>query len=147
PPDAPELCYPHSNLFVTNQESDDRRTRHHACTAPRLVCRHARGLFQTARADRSVPGFFGGAAACAFGLDIAHLDARGRRRSRYDWALCTCWDPLHDQVPVGASCRRARRACSLDAARPTARLAYLLPAPVNGRDRLSRVHRSDYTKP
>ena len=99
-------------------------------------------LSAPARADRAVPRVLVRAAARAVRLDPAGLDARGRRRSRHHRPVRAGRHALHDQVPVGAAGRCARRAGALAPARAAARLARVLATAADGGDRVPRAHRS-----
>ena len=97
------------------------------------LARGARGLSQAARADRAVPRLLRRAAAGAVRLDAAGLDARGRRRSRHHRPVRAGRHALHDQVPLGAGGRCARRAGAVAPARTPPRLAGALATPADRR--------------
>ena len=62
-----------------------------------------------------------------------------RRRSRHHRSVCPGRHALHDQVPVGAAGRCARRAGASRAARAPARLAGVLATAADRRDRAARL--------
>ena len=118
---------------IVSYDSDPRVPR------ARLVRGSHRGLSPAARADRDVPRLLGRAAAGAVRLDLAGVDARGRRRPRHHRPVRAGRHALHRQVPVGAGRRRPRHSGPVAAARPPARLADLLAAAADGDDRVPRA--------
>ena len=87
-------------------------------------------------------GFSAGSAAGSVRRDAARVDGRPRRRSRHHRSAVACRTAVHDQVPLGAGGRCARRAVAVRAAGPPARLAGGLAAAADGGDPVSRHARS-----
>ena len=107
------------------------------------LARGLRGVSEAARADRAVSRLLRGPAARAVRLHAVGVDARGRRRSRHHRPVHAGRHALHHQVPLGAGCRRARRAGAVRAARPPPRLAGAVATADDRGDRAARPVQSE----